>query len=313
MARQIRKCPDCGRKTGTLGAFCPYCATELTPEVTDTTNKEEENEMRENNNKRFGTLAIVAIVAIVALALMLWHPWSGTGNTAISTTTPNGKETMVIDKNVKITGDLEVEGNATVKGQLTAAVIVSETDILAKRNIVAEETVQGKVVQATEKVIAPEVHTNKVVTQSVETTNNQVVVQPKSEGSIVNNVVEQPAQQPVVRQQQVVRQQPVQQSTTTTNSAPVIHNYAETGVGKSKNFTLVVRSGNIGIVGGYTVNGQSNGVYRAYSPGTYSLAITDGFIYEVDQAHAKAEFNSRVSQARNSGWACSIVDYGPLN
>jgi len=261
-------------------------------------------------------------LALLLIALLIWHPWHsntllGSKDDPTATPNPNGKETIVIDKNVVIKGDVEVEGNAKVDGQLTAAVIVSETDILAKRNIVAEETIQGKVVQATEKIIAPEVHTNKVVTQKTETTKNQVVVQPKPEGSIVNNFVEeQPAQQTTQQTvvQQSTTQQPSQQSTTTTtSSAPVISNYAETGKGASKNFTLIVENGNIGIVGGYTVNGQSNGVYRAYRPGTYSLSITDGFIYEIDQAHAKAEFNSRVSQARNSGWACSTIDYGPLN
>lgn len=69
MSALRRKCPECGKVTRTIGAYCPYCATKLTPEVIVV-------EESESKQKKFGWIPIIGIVAIVAIvAMFFWHPW----------------------------------------------------------------------------------------------------------------------------------------------------------------------------------------------------------------------------------------------
>lgn len=85
--------------------------------------------------------------------------------------------------------------------------------------------------------------------------------------------------------------------------------YWETGVGLTAAWTIQVPTGSVLIVGGYRVGNQSNGVYRAYTGGqTITLTVTDGFATMVSAEAAPAEFCARVGQARQYGWAHSIVE-----
>lgn len=223
------------------------------------------------------------MVFLLVVGLLVWQPWQ---KWSISV----ADKEKVIDGNVRITGDLTVDGNETVKKNLDV-----DGQIKTKTDILAEGTIQGKTVQATKEVIAPEITTNKITTKEVIMTTKDVAITPVQTTSTVDQTGNGNS------------------STTTISTSPTISNYAETGkVSTPKSYTLIVENGNIGIVGGYNVNRIPNGVYRAYGPGTYKIDITDGFIYEVDQAHALAEFESRVAAAKNNGWACATIDYGPL-
>ncbi|MEI8068085.1 MAG: hypothetical protein WCG91_04045 [Candidatus Shapirobacteria bacterium] len=88
--------------------------------------------------------------------------------------------------------------------------------------------------------------------------------------------------------------------------------YTETGTNATYKWTFRVKTGEIGIVGGLVVDGKNGGVYRAYSPGTYTVRIQNGFALTTKKAWAKNEFNFRIGQAVKYKWARGTIDYGPL-
>ncbi len=77
-------------------------------------------------------------------------------------------------------------------------------------------------------------------------------------------------------------------------------------------FELDIPVGYIGIVGGWAVNETENGVYRAFGPGHYAVKVTDGFALLIEEEWGQAEFDFRVEQAEQLGWAHETVDPGPL-
>jgi len=242
-----------------------------------------ENENNTTNSRFKGNtgLAIVAIVAIVAIALAWWKPWATVSEKVID---GNVRITgnLTVDKNATVKDNLVVNKDATVKGQLTAATIVSETDILAKRNIVANETVQAKIVQATEKVIAPEVDANIV--------NTKVLNTEKVNITSVSTVNVQPVQQPIA-------QYGSGSSNSFTSGDPEWH----TGVGITKTVIMNVLPGKTAVVGGYLVNGL-RGDLKPYSPGTYTLTICDGFIRDnVDPSNTNATLQMKKDEAIRLG------------
>lgn len=80
--------------------------------------------------------------------------------------------------------------------------------------------------------------------------------------------------------------------------------YDETGVSNTKSWTLTVPSGSILIVGGFIVDGSSNGVYKAWPGGQeVTVTVTDGFALVITNEWAEAEFCFRVAQAKEFGWA----------
>lgn len=85
--------------------------------------------------------------------------------------------------------------------------------------------------------------------------------------------------------------------------------YWETGVGLTAAWTIQVPTGSVLIVGGYRVDSRGLGIYKAYPGGqTVRVNVTDGFATVVSTEAAPAEFCARVSQARQYGWAYSIIE-----
>ena len=92
--------------------------------------------------------------------------------------------------------------------------------------------------------------------------------------------------------------------------------YAQTNVsGVSAVFTLNIPEGYTGIVGGFTIDNETNGVYKAVGNGTYTFTITDGFalIVRNNNNWAQVEWNFRIDQTITYDWAHDHVDSGPLS
>jgi len=89
--------------------------------------------------------------------------------------------------------------------------------------------------------------------------------------------------------------------------------YVETTV-SSKEYTWVitVNEGEIGIVGGWSVNGRDQGTYQAFEPGTYTVSVIDGFALTVEKQWAQAEWLFRIEQAKQYNWAHTNLDPGPI-
>ena len=89
--------------------------------------------------------------------------------------------------------------------------------------------------------------------------------------------------------------------------------YGETHVsGTPVRVILDVPAGYEAIAGGFSIDDQTNGVYRAFGPGHFELIITDGFGLITTDAWAQAEWDFRIAQAVQFGWAHSHLDSGPL-
>lgn len=85
--------------------------------------------------------------------------------------------------------------------------------------------------------------------------------------------------------------------------------YVETGIRKTRNWTLPVDPDKVLVVGGFRINGRGDGVYRAYGGGqTVTVLVTDGFAAIVKAEWAYREFCFRVGQARQYGWAHSTIE-----
>jgi len=90
--------------------------------------------------------------------------------------------------------------------------------------------------------------------------------------------------------------------------------YAETGrtvdnQAKTVTWTIDIIEGTILIVGGYEVNGQSGGVYKAWAGAqSVQVTVTDGFALLIQDAWAEEEFCFRIGEAEKYGWAHSVVE-----
>ncbi len=87
--------------------------------------------------------------------------------------------------------------------------------------------------------------------------------------------------------------------------------YEETGP-STKVFILHVPQGWVGIIGGYRVDGVDRGVYKTIGTGTHTHVVTDGFVLLIRKNQAKTEFQFRLDQARQNGWAHDHIDWGPI-
>jgi hypothetical protein len=89
--------------------------------------------------------------------------------------------------------------------------------------------------------------------------------------------------------------------------------YLETGVpdpygtsidAHTKHWVIELLPDTTAIIGGFTVDGVSNGVYKAQAgPGKLDVTVTDGFVAIIKNEWANAEFCFRVSQAIQYNWA----------
>ncbi len=89
--------------------------------------------------------------------------------------------------------------------------------------------------------------------------------------------------------------------------------YVETTV-SSKEYTWVitVNEGEVGIIGGWSVNGRDQGTYQAFKPGTYTVSVIDGFALTIEERWAPAEWLFRIEQAKQYNWAHTNLDPGPI-
>jgi hypothetical protein len=62
--------------------------------------------------------------------------------------------------------------------------------------------------------------------------------------------------------------------------------YFETGKEKQKNWSIEIKQDEIGIVGGYTVNGVE-GYYEAFGIGHYQFDVVDGFLLVIKKEWKK--------------------------
>lgn len=90
--------------------------------------------------------------------------------------------------------------------------------------------------------------------------------------------------------------------------------YEETGIENTKTWkNIVVNDDEYLVVGGTSVNGTNDGVYRGYGPGTYTtITVTNGFISIVDDDWGDEEFDFRVDQAVEYGWARAHINRGVI-
>lgn len=82
MKRRTCPNPDCGKDTRTIGDFCPYCATSLTPIDSNVINDENEGGSTMSTTKKI-------VGGIVIALLLLGAYWLGTINNGKSTANSN--------------------------------------------------------------------------------------------------------------------------------------------------------------------------------------------------------------------------------
>ncbi len=93
--------------------------------------------------------------------------------------------------------------------------------------------------------------------------------------------------------------------------------YLETGVpdpygtnvdANTKHWRIELLPGTVAIIGGFKVDGVTNGVYKAIAgPGVVETTVTDGFILVTTAEWANAEFCFRISQAKQFNWAHNTI------
>ncbi len=86
----------------------------------------------------------------------------------------------------------------------------------------------------------------------------------------------------------------------------------ETGVNNTKYIYFKVDTNELGIIGAFSLDGISDGVYKVYTPGIYTANINNGFLVIVSKDKAQAEWDARLKTAKDNGWACAHIDKGPL-
>lgn len=76
----------------------------------------------------------------------------------------------------------------------------------------------------------------------------------------------------------------------------------------TKHWVIQLLPGTTAIIGGFTVDGVTNGVYKAQAgPGTLDVIVTDGFVAITKNEWANAEFCFRIAQAVQFNWAHKTV------
>ena len=162
-------------------------------------------------------------------------------------------------------------------------------------------------VQVVEKEIAPEVTRTvreEVAVQPIPEARQTTQQTPHEEASPTAQLTASPrAAQPRVTVVEVV-------ATPDIDVLPYIPSrvYMDTGVGTTKAWTIDLEDGLVLIVGGYKVNGEENGVYRAWrGPQQVAVEVTDGFATIVPSTSAELEWNFRLNQARAHGWPTEVV------
>lgn len=89
--------------------------------------------------------------------------------------------------------------------------------------------------------------------------------------------------------------------------------YQQTGVsGQPTKFVLDIPADYVGIVAGFKVDNTVGGVYQVLPTGKFTKVVTDGFALIVRSQWAKDEWDSRVAQAKNQGWAMAHLDSGGI-
>lgn len=84
--------------------------------------------------------------------------------------------------------------------------------------------------------------------------------------------------------------------------------YLETGVSGSQTWTVSVPAGAVMIAGGFSVDGQSNGTYKAWTENqTITTTVQNGFVLVTMADWGSREFCFRVQQAASYNWAHSNV------
>jgi hypothetical protein len=77
----------------------------------------------------------------------------------------------------------------------------------------------------------------------------------------------------------------------------------------TRHWVIQLLPGTVAVIGGFTVDGVTNGVYKAQvGPGTLDTTVTDGFIAITRAEWANAEFCFRIAQAVQFGWAHAHVE-----
>ena len=84
--------------------------------------------------------------------------------------------------------------------------------------------------------------------------------------------------------------------------------YQETGPGKTAILSFKVNPGEVGIIGGYCVEGICDGVYKAVKDGIYHPKVTDGFVLVIPEEFAQEEFCYRIHLAEKNNWARSHLE-----
>jgi len=89
--------------------------------------------------------------------------------------------------------------------------------------------------------------------------------------------------------------------------------YGETHVSGTPVCVVIdVPSDYVGIVGGFSIDDKTNGVYQAFGPGHHEFVISDGFGLITTGTWAQAEWEFRLQQADTYNWAHTHIDNGPL-
>lgn len=96
------------------------------------------------------------------------------------------------------------------------------------------------------------------------------------------------------------------------NYVPHPNFYVETTVSSKETWVITVNEGEVGIIGGWSVNGKTGGTYIGLGPGTYTISVVDGFALTVEERWAQAEWNFRIGQAIQYGWSHENLDPGPI-
>lgn len=80
--------------------------------------------------------------------------------------------------------------------------------------------------------------------------------------------------------------------------------YDATGVDGARSYTRELSACETAIVAGYQVDGVAGGVYEMIcGPTTFTREVSDGFLLILSSKAAPAEFDSRLRQAEQRGWA----------
>ena len=101
-------------------------------------------------------------------------------------------------------------------------------------------------------------------------------------------------------------------STGSATETPVIavskEDYRETGRGKTELWDFDLKAGEVLIIGGFTVDYETGGVFKAWKgPQKLRVTVVDGFAIVIPYERGESEFQFRINQARQNNWAITVV------